>query len=162
MSKTFSVLSFVAGIMFGTLLAGAWFAGLESSSLFSRLSPDTSQLKPNTREDRVPESGAISVADQLSGETVVVESVTVPPPGVWIAVREMNGAEFGNVLGAVRTNGPRTNLSIPLLRATEAGRDYAIQLYRDDGTGDFNPIVNSVYVDFDTGSRVVAYFKTID
>ena len=31
-----------------------------------------------------PKSGAVSVASQSAGNTVFVQSVTVPPPGVWI------------------------------------------------------------------------------
>lgn len=89
-----------------------------------------------------------------------MESVTVPPPGVWVAVREVQGNDLGNVLGAARAAGPRSNLSVPLLRATKAGRQYAVELYRDDNGGSFDPAANSVYVDFDTGARAVAYFTT--
>ncbi|MDD2657269.1 MAG: hypothetical protein PHD04_01230 [Candidatus Pacebacteria bacterium] len=151
--------SFIVGIMLGVLLAGAWFVGGGEASLLPRLS---SLSFATSTESVIQKSGAVSVTDQSPGDSVVVESVTVPPPGIWIAVREVTGADLGNVLGAVRVGGPRSNLSIPLLRATEAGRPYAVQLYRDDGTGDFNPAMNSVYVDFDTGARVVAYFKTTD
>jgi hypothetical protein len=93
---------------------------------------------------------------------VLIASLTVPPPGVWVAVRELSAGELGNVLGAVRVGGPRSNVSIPLLRATEAGHQYAVELYRDDNNGVFDPAVNSVYVDFGTGARVVVYFKTTD
>ena len=158
MTKNYSTNSFITGVMFGVLLAGAWFLG--NDSLFVSLrSP--SNLATNTESLR-QKSGAISVADQLSGDTVIVESVTVPPPGIWIAVREVNGGDLGNVLGAARVGGPRSNFPVSLLRATEAGRSYAVQLYRDDGGGIFDPAVNSVYVDFDTGARVVAYFSTTD
>jgi hypothetical protein len=81
---------------------------------------------------------------------------------VWVAVREVVGDELGNVLGAVRVSGPKSGVSVPLLRATEPGRSYAVQLYRDDGNGAFDVVVNSVYVDFDTGARVVAYFTTAE
>jgi len=158
MMNNFSMNSFIVGTMFGVLLAGAWFLGSETSLLpvFS-----SSRLATST-ESVIQKSGAVSVADQPSGDTVIVESVTVPPPGIWIAVREVISGDLGNVLGAVRVSGPKSNLSIPLLRATEAGRSYVVQLYRDDGTGDFDPAVNSVYVDFDTGARVVAFFKTME
>ena len=144
--------------MFGVLLAGAWFLGGDASFLASMQS-SSSRLATST-ESRGQRSGAISVADQPSGDAVLVESVTVPPPGIWIAVREVQGNDLGNVLGAVRVGGPKSNFSIPLLRATESGRSYAVQLYRDDGGETFDPAVNSVYVDFDTGARVVAYFST--
>ncbi len=86
----------------------------------------------------------------------------VPPPGVWVAVRETSGRDLGNVLGATRVVGPHSNIEVSLLRPTEPNRTYAVELYRDDNNGAFDPAVNSVYVDFDTGARVVAYFTTTD
>lgn len=156
MMKHFSMSSFVAGIMLGVLLTGAWFFG-GTAALMPVSSPS---LFTTSTESEVPESGAIAVANQLSGDTVVVESITVPPPGVWVAVREVRGSDLGNVLGAARASGPHSNFPIPLLRATEPGRPYAVELYRDDAGGIFDPAINSVYVDFDTGARVVAYFTT--
>ena len=144
--------------MVGVLVAGVWFFG-DTAALLSLTS---SSPLATTTDSSLIESGAVSVADQPSGESVVVESITVPPPGVWAAVREMNGRDLGNVLGATRVVGPRGNITLSLLRATEPGRSYAVQLYRDDNGGDFDPSVNSVYVDFDTGARVVSYFTTTE
>ncbi len=160
MMKGFSINSFVAGIMLGALLTGVWFIG--GPSVFTTFTPSSSELTTDTERKLPQGSGAISVADQASGDTVVVESVTVPPPGVWVAVREVNGNDLGNVLGAARVGGPRTQVSVPLLRATEPGRAYAIELYRDDGSGEFDPATFSVYVDFETGARAVAYFNTAE
>jgi len=134
MMQHFSMGSFVTGVMFGALLAAAWFFDGNIDALFP--SPP---LFPTTNE-----------------------SVTVPPPGVWIAVRETNGRDLGNILGAARVVGPHSLVVIPLLRATEPSRLYAIQLYRDDNEGAFDPSNNSVYVDFDTGTRVIAYFTTTE
>lgn len=156
MKTHFSMGSFVAGVMLGLLLAGAWFFSKDPSLMPS----SSSVLTANSKEESLPESGAVSVASQSAGPEVVVESVTVPPPGVWVAVREVNGSILGNVLGAARVVGPHTSVTVPLLRATEPNRSYAVELYRDDNDGTFDPSVNSVYVDFDTGARVVAYFKT--
>lgn len=158
MTNHFSMSSFVTGIMFGVLLVGAWFFGGNIVSV-----PWQSSVDLATNTEPLPQgSGVISIIDQPSGSVVIVESVTVPPPGVWVAVREMHGSSLGNVLGATRVNGPRTNVSISLLRATEPGRPYAIELYRDDGTDIFDLSTLSVYVDFDTGARVIAYFKTTE
>ncbi len=156
--KTFSPNSFILGTMFGVLLAGVWFLGSDVSAIlpFS----GTYSRQATTTESLLTSSGAISVEDQAAGDSAQIESVTVPPPGVWVAVREMVGGDLGNVLGAIRVGGPKTNVTIPLLRATEPGRTYAVQLYRDDNAGAFDPAMNSVYVDFDTGSRVVSYFST--
>ncbi len=150
------MVSFVAGVIFGALLAGAWF----SSDTFSLVFPLSSSPSATTTAASIPQSGAISVADQPSGESTIVESVTVPPPGVWVAVREADGDGLGNILGAARVSGPRSNVVVPLLRATEPARLYAVELYRDDNNGKFDPALNSVYVDFDTGARAVAFFTT--
>lgn len=156
MTRHFSTTSFVAGITIGALLAGAWFLGADLSFL-----PLQSSLSLTASPDSLPQkSGAVSVVNQPSGNSVIVESVTVPPPGVWIAVREVKGGDLGNVLGATRVVGPHTGIVVSLLRSTESGRSYAVQLYRDDGGSTFDPATNSVYVDFDTGARVVAYFTT--
>jgi hypothetical protein len=152
----FSTSSFIAGAMLGALLTAAWFFG-DNPELLPRISP---ARLATTTESATLESGAVSVANQPFGESATVESVTVPPPGVWVAVREVNGGDLGNVLGAERVAGPRSAVTITLLRATEPGRSYAIQLYRDDNNGSFDPAINSVYVDFDTGARVVSYFTT--
>ncbi|MDD3531093.1 MAG: hypothetical protein PHV99_00665 [Candidatus Pacebacteria bacterium] len=158
MTQRFSFISFVAGVMLGVLLAGMWFL---SDSIGSSPFSSTPPLS-KTGEQKTPESGAVSVASQPSGENVAIESVTVPPPGVWVAVREANGTDLGNVLGAERVVGPHGNVSVSLLRPTEPNRSYAVELYRDDNNGTFDPAVNSVYVDFDTGARVVAFFSTTE
>ena len=141
--------------MFGILLTGAWF----SSDTFTQV---PSPYSPTGTENEMQEGGSVSVAPQSAGDTVVVESITVPPPGVWVAVREVADAALGTVLGAVRVKGPKSNIAVPLLRATEPGRTYAIQLYRDDAGGVFDVTMNSIYVDFDTGTRVVTYFTTTE
>lgn len=154
----FSTESFVAGVMLGAVLVGAWSFGGDVSLL-----PFTSSsLFATSTASSFQESGAVSVADQAPGENVIVESVTVPPPGVWVAVREVNGADLGNVLGAARVVGPHGNITVSLLRPTEPKRSYAVELYRDDNNGAFDPSANSVYVDFDTGARVVSYFTTTE
>ena len=144
--------------MVGVLFTGVWFFKDSFTLVPAAFSPSSTTSTTTSMQG----SGSISVTNQPFGDTVIVESVTVPPPGVWVAVREVNGSDLGNVLGAVRVSGPRSSISIPLLRATESGRSYAVKLYRDDDNGIFDVAVNSVYVDFDTGARVVAYFTTTE
>ncbi|TSC71090.1 MAG: hypothetical protein G01um101449_158 [Parcubacteria group bacterium Gr01-1014_49] len=158
MTGHFSTHSFIAGLMLGAFLSGAWF--LSGNAL--TLPTLSSALPVEEASPMLSEGGSVAVHNQPSGDTVIVESVTVAPPGVWVAVREVVGDELGNVLGAARINGPRSNVPVSLLRATEPGHSYAVQLYRDDGNGVFDVAANSVYVDFDTGARVVAYFSTTE
>ena len=162
MMQRFSTSSFVAGVMLGALLAGAWFFRSDTDTMSLTTSPVSATTTSESTESSVPESGAVSVTNQPAGPNVTIQSVTVPPPGVWVAVREMNGHDLGNVLGATRVVGPHSSIMISLLRATEPDRSYAVELYRDDNGGAFDPSTNSVYVDFDTGARVVAYFSTTE
>ncbi len=154
----FSTESFIAGVMLGAVIVGAWSFGGD----ISLLPFPSSSLLATTTTSSFQESGAISVADQAPGENVIVESVAAPSLGVWVAVREVNGNDLGNVLGAARVVGPHDNITVPLLRSTEPKRFYAVELYRDDNDGAFDPSANSVYVDFDTGARVVSYFTTTE
>lgn len=157
MIRHFSMNSFIVGVMCGALLTGAWV--FSDTFVLALATPPPSSTTSTVASVRG--NGSVSVLDQSFGDVVIVESITVPPPGVWVAVREVNGDDLGNVLGAVRITGPRSHVSVPLLRATEPGRSYAVELYRDNN-GDFDVTINSVYVDFDTGERVVAYFSTTE
>lgn len=140
--------------MLGILGTSAWVSNWNTLSL--SFAPDTPAA---TTTSTPPQSGAISVADQPAGSSVMLDSVTVPPPGVWVAVREVNGTDLGNVLGATRLTGPRSQISIPLLRATEQGFSYAAELYRDNGDNTFDLNADSVYIDFATGAPVVEHFS---
>ena len=143
--------------MLGVIAVGGWLASNDPS--LQRLMLRPSMLSAKKTEGAF-ESSVVSVGTQAAGSLVIVESVTVPPPGVWVAVREVNGNYLGNVLGATRVKGPRSAISISLLRATEPGLRYAIQLYRDDTGGEFDLSADSVYVDFATGAPAIAYFTT--
>ena len=161
MTKSFSLGSFVGGFMLGVLLMAAWFLGGDlSSAPLSAYSITSPGSAATVGKATAPASGAVSIAAQSAGSDVIVEFVTVPPPGVWVAVREVNGSDLGNVLGAVRVTGPRSNVAVPLLRATEPSSSYAVELYRDDGNDVFDLSTDSVYVDFTTGEPVIAYFTT--
>jgi len=142
--------------MLGALFLGVWAAGGDFSLSFTTASPSS----PAAGTKGVATSDVISIADQPAGDTVVIGSVTVPSPGVWAAVREVRGDDLGNVLGAAWVSGPRTDVSVQLLRATEPGLSYAIEFYRDDGGKTFDLAADSVYVDFATGAPVITYFTT--
>jgi hypothetical protein len=156
MTPRFSATSFIIGTMVGVVLAGAWFFSDNAALSFGPSFP----LSSTSTASSTQESDAISITSQKAGTIVIVESVTVPPPGVWVTVREVQGSTLGNVLGATHIGGPVSQASITLLRATEPNRPYAVELYRDDNEGNFDPAKNSVYIDFDTGAAVIARFTT--
>lgn len=156
--KTFSMNSFVLGFIFGAVIIGAW--SISGDLSIGPVVNSNSNNAKSTQKKTSKESGAVSVVNQSAGPIVKVESVTVTPPGVWVAVREVNGDTLGNVLGAEYVRGPRSNITVTLLRTTSPNRPYVIELYRDNGDGVFNLSNDSVYIDFTTGASVVEHFKT--
>ena len=157
--RTAHAIPFLIGLALGALAASAWFLG---ETVFITTEPASETTASSTPlATPADKSGTLAVSNQPAGMTVVVDTETVPPPGVWVAVRDVNtDGTLGNILGAARAHGPVANFSIPLLRATVPGTQYAVILYRENGDGVFDPPEDSVYVDFDSGSRVVQYFTT--
>ena len=147
---------FAAGLIVGAFLVGSWLAGDSVATIIEAMSSHPSPA--STASPETPPKDVIEVADQPAGDSVLVASVNVPNPGVWVAVREMNDGTLGNILGAKRARDPVTNISVPLLRPTLHNRTYAIVLYRDDGDGIFSYQTDSVYVDFATGDPIIAPF----
>ncbi|MBU6323222.1 MAG: hypothetical protein KGI41_01245 [Patescibacteria group bacterium] len=152
------------GVGIGMVVTVVWYSSPSDIALppAPGTGADTVSAASATSTPSLPQdaSGAVSVKDQAAGDSVIVESVTVPPPGVWVVVHEYHGSERGNALGARYVRGPSINVVVPLLRATVQGGTYAVVLYRDNGDGAFNLADDSVYVDFDTGQPVVAPFST--
>lgn len=148
------------GFVLGAFVASAWFFRGALPILGPNPLMATSTDFSGWRISPSP-SGAVSVVDQTSGTSVLVDSVTVPPPGVWVAVEEFSSdGMLGNVLGATRVRAPSRDVIVELLRGTEPDRTYVIVFYRDNGDDAFSTDVDSVYVDFDTGERVEAPFRT--
>ena len=151
-----SLVSVVVGFALGAFAASAWFLPMRLPSL-----PGGESVPVETEDDFLSKpSAALSVFNQDAGMTAIIESVTVPPPGVWVTIHELRETELGNVLGAARVRMPSSAITVELLRGTESGKLYAAALYRDDGDDLFDRVADSVYVDFDTGERVIATFRT--
>jgi hypothetical protein len=148
----------VGGFVIGVVLTSAWF--LDAKLPHAGVSDDPGAAIEATTTQSAP-SALVSVHNQAAGSDVVVDSVNVPAPGVWVAVEELHSGELGNVLGASRTLAPTNAVDVTLVRPTIPSTTYAVVLYRDNGDGDFNHLTDSVYVDFATGERVVALFTTL-
>ncbi len=138
------------GVLVLVILVGGWWAfdkkGLpikgDATTLSEAVSQNsdaaadaTSGTRPVTPAASVAVSGdAVSVQDQSAGDTVRVDSATLPHMG-WVAVRDGDG----RVLGAARLEaGAHTTVQVELLRATETGERYQILLYVDDGDKAFD------------------------
>lgn len=77
---------------------------------------------------------SVSVSDQAAGTSVAVSSVSLSEAG-WVAVRD----DSGRILGAAWfPAGEKSNVSVPLLRATVKGGRYQVLLYADNGDKQFD------------------------
>lgn len=140
------------GFLIGVIATSFWFSdrtpGRLDDARSANSAAETSQ-------------NVVTISDQQAGSYVIVDSVNVPAPGVWVAIKEMQGNNLGNVLGANRIFAAAKNVTVNLLRSSLPGQTYAVVLYRDDGGGEFDVHKNSAYVDFDSGKSIVTYFKTL-
>lgn len=146
----------LVGFIVGAGVVGLW--SLQSQIPGLTLGENTDGKKNEQQEKN---SALLSISDQPAGTEVIVSSVSVAPPGVWVAIHEESeeGTLLG-VLGAARVRWQSTDVTVSLLRATEAGKNYIAVLYRDDGDDVFLLEKDSVYVDFESGKRVEAQFAT--
>lgn len=144
----------------GALVGGCGVFLVLSDSSTSTVKETTVTTATSASKLAQAKSGRIGVSNQTAGAVVMIDSIDVPPPGVWVAVREVVGTELGNVLGAARARSATTSLAVSLLRETVPQREYAVVLYRDDGDDLFTLSGDSVYVDFETGASVIASFST--
>lgn len=108
-----------------------------------------------------PVPSPVTVVDQKAGAEVHVASVSVDAPSVWVAVHPITSIGLGNVWGAARIRGPRTDLVVSMLISTLPDSEYAVILYRDNGDDGFDRATDSLYIDFETGERVEERFRTL-
>lgn len=147
---------------------GLWIAGIAIASaaiglLIYAESRTEAEPVPAASEEEETESAPLllEVEDQPAGMEVAVSSIDIEAPGAWVVVHEVREGELGNALGATRVRDAVTGLSIPLLRATLPGEEYAVVLYRNNDEPSFALEGASVYVDLETGERVEARFETL-
>lgn len=92
-------------------------------------------------------AATLAVRDQSAGATASVEQVEMSVAG-WAVVHEIEGGHVLNALGASRLDaGKHENVTVELLRATEPGGSYAVILYTDNGSKEFEirgdlPVIN--------------------
>lgn len=98
--------------------------------------PETS-TQTATRETPEPQSGngAIAVSNQGAGTLVTLSNIEFPSDAGWVVVRDYADAVPGKILGAARYNVTDGLLpqSVNLLRSTEAGSEYQVVFYSENG-----------------------------
>ncbi len=147
-TKSALIVLFLIGIILG---AGGYYLFENSKSLNlvgKRNTNTTKKVKDNVIENnstnvfitnsKVFSTDNIVIKNQPAGLRVIINSVALSNDG-WVAVREDNNGEPGNILGARRFNtGIYKQELIELLRNTVEGETYYAVIYLDDGDKIFN------------------------
>lgn len=151
-----TVVAFIAGLLIGGLLVWVFSSPSKSAQVIDTTGePNTNTEEPATavRDDsknNQPDSesgvvnnvptlpignGAISVGDQTAGNKVTLTSAEFPTAEGWVAVRDYDGTNVGGILGAARYSQVQGLIpqEIELLRNTEAGSEYAVVFFTEDG-----------------------------
>ena len=150
-----TVVAFIAGLLIGGLLVWVFSSPAPTQEMQDTNDQTTEQAatadkNSNTNvqpsADKGQEStpvipvlptgdGAISVAGQAAGNSVVLTSAEFPTAEGWVAVRDYDGENVGGILGAARYSQSQGLIpqEIELLRSTVAGTEYAVVFFTEDG-----------------------------
>lgn len=101
---------------------------------------------------------SISVTDQSAGDMVYVSQMDLGAPA-WVAIRENNDGELGNILGAGWYPEGKSTGTVELLRGTESGAVYYVVLYTDNGDKQFDYRQDTLVTDGGT-NILVTKFRT--
>lgn len=166
-----TVVSFIVGLLIGGLLVWAFSGPAASAPTESEDNKETTEEvtsdeeNQNTTEETEKAApvvektlpvgeGKVVVENQAAGVNVVLASATYPVSEGWIGVRDYQNGQLGGVLGVARfseSQGLVPN-SITLMRATEAGREYAVVVYTESGDKQFklaeDKQIDSVFATF--------------
>ncbi len=103
---------------------------------------------------------AIHVNSQAPTSSVIVSSASLAVSG-WLVVHELADGHVGNALGAARRDpGTYTDVTIELLRPTDAKTAYMLVLYRDNGNKEFE-IRGDIPIVDQKGDPVMQRFETL-
>jgi hypothetical protein len=157
-----TVVSFVVGLLIGGLLVWA-FSGKGADA--PKPADTTDEVKtetPVTITDSKADSKAtanettkpaavvatlpigdakVSVgSDVAAGKSVPLDSATFPTKEGWVGVRDYSDGKLGGLLGVARFSAEQGLVpkEISLLRATVAGKEYAIVFYSESGDRKFD------------------------
>jgi hypothetical protein len=162
-----TVVSFAAGLLIGGLLVWAFSGSPETNETRTvdvQNSDDTEEVADTDMEDTdsapmtdtedEPEAttpamelgdASADIASTEAGSTITLDGATFPTSEGWIGVRSYAGGEFGNILGVSRYSNEQGLIptEIELLVPTQAGSEYAIVFFDEDGDRNFNPALDA-------------------
>lgn len=157
-SKT--LVSFVVGLLIGGMLVWAFSGPTEQQDRHDEINEETAELATDTNtkggddvttteaRDVAPAiptlpvgDGSVVANDQAAGMSVQLEKATYPFEEGWIGVRDYNNGQLSFIKGVVRFSaaGGLVPQSIVLQYPTQAGREYAIVMFSENGDNVFNP-----------------------
>lgn len=171
-SKTQSavVAALVIGLLVGFFIGRSWGqkgdevaekAAVENVENAST-TKDSQVLNEGTKEGVKKEvvssgntTGEVTAVDQKAGMVALVSKVTLSDAG-WVVVREDTGNGMGSILGAQwLPAGTANDVSVDLLRKTEANKNYFVALYTDNGDKKFDKVTDlPIAVDGKVISRI--------
>lgn len=158
------IAAFVLGLFVGVAASALWVLvqgdrSNPNDENEAKTEEVTAQEKEEITSETAPISGnTLSVADQLAGNTVIVDRVSISSAG-WVAVHEDVDGALGNILGAARFPEGEHDGIVPLLRETVAGEKYHAVLYFDNGDREFN-FNEDTLLEAQPGVPLVTTFET--
>ncbi len=184
-----TVVAFIAGLLIGGLLVwvfsvapgkknnnaldtqgtttdeqGAMTASTSDTNVTGDKGADTKMTNTTTMPATTVATGAgsIVVEDQKAGWTVALGAVTMPVANGWLVVHDTNAdGSLGKILGAARYSSKEglKPTAVSLLRATVAGKTYAVVVYSENGDHVFDPKNEDKLVMTADGKSVSDMFK---
>jgi len=154
-----TVVSFIVGLLIGGLLVWAFSGptadapktekkegGSEQVDKGSDDETDSSEPVQSEEEVAAPVAtlpvgdGDVVVNNQPAGSIVSLASATYPVSEGWIGVRDYQAGQLAGLLGVVRFSESQGLVpsGVILQRPTEAGKEYAVVVYTDNGDRQFN------------------------
>lgn len=117
--------------------------GENSEKTVKETGTETAKTAPKETISLGNATGMVSASDQSAGNSVSISKVTFDAAG-WVVVREDANGGMGNILGAAWfPSGVHENVSVDLLRGTEANKNYFVTLYADNGDKKFDKTIDT-------------------
>jgi len=171
-----TVVSFIVGLLIGGLLVWAFSGkgadapkpadvitetkteapAASTDTKITKTSASNETIKPATKPTAAATAASLPVGDGkvsigtsiAAGKTVPLDSATFPTKEGWVGVRDFSDGKLGGLLGVARFSAEQglVPTDIELLRATVAGKQYAIVFYSENGDRKFD-LATDVQID---------------
>ncbi|MDR3571884.1 MAG: hypothetical protein P4L81_06910 [Candidatus Pacebacteria bacterium] len=162
------IIGVIAALVVGLLLGYGWGRQMSGAADISMTDEQPTTAATNTTATNkllgsqgeqttgtVAQGNAVAVLNQAAGTSVMLKSVTLTEEG-WVAIRDASGRTLG---AALFSAGTHADVTVPLLRPTEAGQNYQALIYFDDGSKTFSLKTETIVLNPD-GSVAGGSFNT--